>query len=218
MESKHVSVSFRLSNIYLPFSIAPAPSPNFIILSSPRSLALFLSLSTYSVPLPSVKLLSLTSSTELSVTLSLSISPLPPFIPPLFCFSPWALLCLIYQETQTAVYSLQAAIRDIDHMGGIAIALSWSHIVPFFFIFSPFSTKALLVYAFTLVAFISLRSKSFRPSRAKPLGLWRRGEECGGDAGIFETKPWTQHIEASLGNIVTVLHLGCIHIFFFLFK
>lgn len=181
MESKHVSVSFRLSSIYLPFSIAPAPSPNFIILSSPRSLALFLSLSTYSVPLPSVKLLSLTLSTELSVTLSLSISPLPPFIPPLlFCFSPWALLCLIYQELQTAVYSLQAAIRDTDHMGGIAITLGWSHIVPLFFSFLALFP---LKHSWSMH---SLSSLSFRSapnlSGRQELNRWA----CGGEGRNVE--------------------------------
>lgn len=118
-------------------------------------------------------------SADLSVTLHIHLHylsplspPLPPFILP--CFSPWALLCLIYPQLQTAVYSQQAAIRGTDHMGGILIAFCWALIVCFSFAFSSFTQEAPCKRAL-LAAFILFIIQSSRLSRAKLLSFWWKG-------------------------------------------
>lgn len=175
MESKHKSASFCLSkeiytalhlscSFYQPNSSIPAllflPSLHFFFpVSCTFSVASthFICFLPFAV-FPSLPPFHLSPrSTELSVTLHIPLfyhpfNSLSPFIFPVSPPGLW--WCLIYQKLQTPVYSLQAAIRDTDHMGGIVIALLWSLFVLYpLFQGSLFFPKCFSYCHFTLVPF-----------------------------------------------------------------
>lgn len=130
-----------LAFVFLRFRRARSPHSNFIVCAP--TFSIFSDIFFLSLPLLKCSCLAFVSILSPSLvfffiylfflrlylpfSFFVSFTSLSPFI--LLCFTPppgFAWLRLIHQKPQTAVCSLQAAIRDTDHMGGIVMVLHQS--------------------------------------------------------------------------------------------